>query len=358
MYEKQLAMATALINTTTEEETENFFEELSNSDLWTDIHLSNIKLEYSSEKENVFITADSLAETPVSPLALTSIKERALNNSEILNKMNPEDIVAMLNMSWSYMVGKKGKTLTRAGSVMAIHSERYVPIQQKDLFSTIKDYLYEEFPKTKFMNMAFSHEKTSVKFEIADIKDPLMSPYYSMAKAAGTIPESLLQHTTMCATMLMGDLGQSAVHVYPTLKVGNKEYIIGKPLSLPHRDDTTLKEIVDSYPKIYSLISSSVDSLVELLKIKIKYPYNCAVNIIKKYKLPKRAAAETLIFLEGLEFEETTAYDIYFTLAEMLQTAKFKDLCSLRQLQIQESFARLSVEKNWDKYDTSKPVEL
>ena len=356
-YIKELQMDNPVITLTAEKDAYTFFEELSDTDRWVDIALDTISLDteiVDEEKVSLTFTAKPAFDKVIlSPHALYSLKGRALNNAEILHRMSIADQATMLNMSWRYLANTLGRVLIRGGKIMAVHSGRYIPISQNSIFSSFMNYMKEEFKTGGFISASYRHEKTQITYHAANINDPLMAPFKEAAIKFGGLTLSSISSDKILVKLITGDLGQTATKVYPILQEGTREFFIGSPLTLPHRDSTTLDDIKETYPQILAILQDGVDNLKRLLEININHPVNCAINVAKKFGLPKKSVNDIRHYFDAMD-ETVTAYEIYFTLAEILHEPRFKEYSPERQLDVHEAFARIILIQNWTKYDTAK----
>lgn len=356
-YITELQTDNPVITLTNEKDAYDFFEALSDQDKWVDISLDTISIKAEvDDEEHVSLSFTSLPafkKTTLSPHALYSLKGRALNNAEILHQMSYVDQATMLNMSWPYLKNTLGRVLLRGGKIMAVHSGRYIPISQNSIFCSFMNYMKDEFKTGGFLSTSYRHEKTQITYHAANINDPLMAPFKEAALKFGGLSLSSIASDKVLVKLITGDLGQTATKVYPVLQEGSREFFIGSPLALPHRDSTTLDDIKEAYPQILATLQDGIDNLKRLLEVRIKHPVNCALNVAIKFGLPKKAVNDIRHYFDAMD-DNVTAYEIYFTLAEILHEPRFKEYSAERQLDVHEAFSRIILIKNWEKYDTAK----
>ena len=100
----------------------------------------------------------------VSDYALSTIRDRAANNGQIMNKLSEEDVCKVLNISWPYFSTDKGLALVRGERIMAVHSGRnngYTPLSQGELFGAAMGNMKTVYPDSSFVRGSFTHELTS-----------------------------------------------------------------------------------------------------------------------------------------------------------------------------------------------------
>ena len=293
---------------------------------------------------------------PVFPEAIYSIRRRAKNNAEIFNSLSANECANMLNMSWPHIPGN-GKVLIRGGKVLAVHSNRYVPISQGSIFNCFKDKLAAVYGRVSFEGGFYSHESTTCTYEVES--SGLLEGLRAALAEEGIKTGDDIGVFVECGT---SDTGTSAIIAYPSIKAKGRRNYFTNPIMIEHRDSTTFGDVADGFDQILAVVKAGVVNLERLLKIQLTYPSVIARKLAlnSKFQLPKGLVKEIEPMLAVSEFcgEKLSAYDFYFTLCEMFMLPEFKKLTEKRKLRIKDSVARVALftEEQFKKMDVNDAV--
>ena len=175
------------------------------------------------------------------------------------------------------------------------------------------------------------------------IDNPDISKAYSeFANLKGAIPS---------VTVSTSNTGLGAAEIVPKFAFKNRDVIIGAPLKTLHKGSGDIDKVTENFEQIFALFQQSAKNLKKLKGVKIDHPVECFKNVAKRVLLPKKYSLMAADDFEGFVDEDTTAYDIYFGLAEILFYAESDDKPKSYIGMLQEQIAR-ALFLDYSRYDT------
>ena len=333
---------------------------MESEDLWVDVDLSNIRLELMPEPSSCKIGIRINAELfPLLDDAYYSVKRRAKNNAEILKQMSNEDFVAVLNYSWAYFKDKDEKqriayALIRGGNVLALHSNRYSTISQKQIYLTFKMHLAKHYEDVSFLFSTYRHNITEGVYRIYD--STLIDGYTKLLNKKGV---GITKDDVRVAVALRtSDTGLSSISLNPIISIRGSLFVpFYAPLRLEHKNNADMDAVKDQYVKIFSIVESGMENLERLAKIDLINPSCAAIRLSKRFMIPKKAVKELsprFAFYED-SGSPMSAHDFYFTMCEVLSMSKYSMLTLERQLAVQDALSKIPLlsDAEWEKVDAA-----
>lgn len=335
---------------------ENFFSfltEMAETDVWKVCSADDIRMR--TKDGILLIELGSEGSYEMHPDAVTSVRRRCGDLSgKILDRLNAEETAASMNIYWPHVDGEV-KALIRGGKLLALHSRRYIPFQQKQLYETFKKMIEGKYDKVCFEKATYKHDRTYAIFEI--VSERLLSGYkLAMAKAGITASKDVRAYVELATS----DAGVNAISLHPSLSLNHNERVfITKPEPIDHRDNVTFAKAEAEMGKVFALVSDGIKNLKRLLAIELTYPSAVAIKIAqdRKLNLPGSLIKEIRTEFQIPELMGLTmnAHQFYFTLCEILEKEGFQKLTPLRQLRVKESLAQIALwpEAKWTEKDVN-----
>lgn len=294
---------------------------------------------------------------PVGDTAYNTLIHRAgYQNSPVLTlltektsqkPMSPLDKSNVLNLGLKYFQNKV-LVLIRDEKVRAVLSgdeADYSVLPYDELLDTFSDGLRNQFKNVKFMESSLSHEYFITTYQISDM---------SLTKGITRILSGLSDERVSASVKLISsDVGISGANIYPYIRDGYKERMIGLPLTLTHKNYHGISDFADNVYKIMSMFQDAAEKLEHMDQKKIKYPAGCLLRIAKQIGLPKKLACETAPIFETSYGNNTYQIDVYWALYDILdQYDSYSQggLSSARRLSLEEGICRIAF-SNMSDYD-------
>lgn len=293
---------------------------------------------------------------PIITTAMPSIKRRSELDTTLMSKLPPSVASGMYNIGLRAQSEKKCTIFLRGTkdkkAVLAVHSDRYVPFAQRDVFAALFNYLDSNFRNVEFITAAYRHDLTQVKFVIQD--DNLLTKYRDEL-ASARIPGAY--NAVIELSLIMSDTGYSSIAIIMGMRLKSRHaaYPFAKPQLIPHRDKAEFKDIEDNINKIFSLAQEGMANLGRLMKIKLSCPVSAAKRITKKFGLPKSLINDILPELQIYEDlgTEITAHDFYRIITKITEFSAYIEYSDKKKLEIKNNLSKIAFisDSEWGKYD-------
>lgn len=302
---------------------EKLFAKLSDADSKTSWKLASIPHMELSEGKMIklidpnILNANNPFELPYDESAVQSICDRAEVSGRGITRL-PETLFNIhLNDYFNYAPSKSSIVNIYDNNVYACLSENYKILNIMDCVKRLIEHIDLSFDDVDILNYGISATYTYVDFEVRDTK--VLKKYskafeIKMNKNSKTFP--VLRFVT-------SNTGYSGANLYPLLKSGSHLYFMCEPIVLNHKGDATIAKFSKNCEKIYSLILEGADKMEELAKISIDNPAECAANIAKEIKLPKKVMIPILEDMKEIYgYSTCSARDVYQYLSKYIETVE------------------------------------
>ena len=208
--------------------------------------------------------------------------------------------------------------LIRGERLAALHSDRYAPIKQTEIFEMVKDYL-ENQAEGHFTLGEFSNEYTRALYEITD--QGLVKEYADALDAFGMNPTNAA--ITAGLRVSTSDVGTASVRFTPYIKKGGCVLMLGNHFAVKHIGSADLEDVKKKLDGVFMRYTQSVKDLVRLMSIKLVKPYNAILNAGEKLRLPMKSLSDYVDAIQAAgRFENgASAYECYEVLNEILATS-------------------------------------
>lgn len=354
-----------------EEEMASFLKEMAAADKWENIPLNDFKLSVASQMKRDAIKAPEhikdriiedngfvLNKYPMSAWAFPTLCDRALNNAKILARLSKDDTVKMLNMSWPYMKPYQGSSiLIRGHQILAVHTDKYMHLPQGELFSAFKSGLDEKF-EAEYLEGYYDHELTSALYSVENKPgNPKILEVYRDAWIKAGFPIQTLAEAKPSIRFVTADNGRFCATAYSLLVQRGVVFNLGS-VKVKHEAPSSINKYEESIKECFSILEVGLDALAKMMAIKVAYPVAALVRIAKKTALPKKAATEAIeMFKMTYIGDPVTAYELYYTLMECMNSEHIQGLRGESKLNLQESLARI-INLDWSEIDKPGSEDL
>lgn len=373
------------------EQTENFLKEVCDTDVWkrayasetTAIGLDNnpicmdsmrtdrqIPAEVSDDSvrecmESVKLLLSIPCETrfcgfPLGTTALSSLVQRAgYGTSSVLltceDKANQiemaPDVKAEVLTAGLRCFKNSVLVLIRDEKIRAVLSgdeSDYSPIRADEIFAETINGLEKQFDEVEFLEGTASHELFTFNFKLKDeyIERAICDVFRNAGIAVG-------DDFKLSIRVVTSDIGTSGVNITPMLyDVTNRvERVIGKTLSLTHKNKHSISDYAVNVQKVYSMFKDAELSIEKMKDAKVKHTKGCYLRVCKQAGFPKKLAVEDGEKFEAQFGNRCSQIDVYWRLFELLDTYNLKTSVSAsRKIQLEEGICRIAF-SNMADYD-------
>lgn len=393
MFEKLLEEVTGAMSTTKKADFDAFNDEIDKATTWLTCRNTNLELKYMPRKAGettaltgwCYSSVDVLSKfeetgglylvigidepQPIRiPVNATTtpftMDDRAGVRSKLLadffNKGLTEDYVELINRGFQFY-NDKVKILVRGGYVQAIHTGKYYTFSHEDLFG-IADKHMKNYAGSKFIKASYTNERTTADYAVCGSKDTFFAKYADAWKTAG-LPEKLLNMSFPVLTFSTGDTGKFPVSITPKLFIGDGVFPLGTALSIKHTSSLTPTALEEKAKLAFANLQEGLISIEDMIKLQLCHPYAVFVKAATKVGITAKAKAAISVVLENFKdnyvqgVDDITAFDIYYSICEMIHFREFQELSDPTKLQVMESFNRL-LQIRWKELDFSGREEF
>ena len=284
--------------------------------------------------------------------AITGCFDRALIKGNIFKKLSLEDTAEILNKCFKAQKKCNALLLFREEKILAVHSgDRcdYSILPVADLLDAIIEELETKYPGYDMKHCEYTEDFTSALFELPD------SGYKAKLNALLKKYGKETMDSTPMLSFITSDTGRSAAKLVAKFRTPYGEVIMGEPFMLHHKNKADIEKFREGMKRIYAIFNESTERIEKLLLQPIKNPKGCFLKVAKTFKLPKNQAFDAWEMAEFmLDEENTTAYDLYFSLWEIIDLLKKENASVEKLINIEEQIAK-TLFINWMQYD--RPFE-
>ena len=286
---------------------------------------------------------------PLRDIALDSVYERARANCFTISNTDTtgeglvlpiEEKIDFLNKAFK-LYGGIAKILFRDEKITSVMSGQYYFIS----FDSINQGLLalkEDFPKMEFKDGKISQSFFTESYLLNS--DEFEEDLLLSAQDAGIDVDEVSVEVSAYSC----DHGKIAATFSGKIGFGDKKILFGTPISVKHAGKKTDEDIKRAAKQLYSSFKDNTEKIKALPHVKIDHPAGCMRLIAKEYHLPKRLACEIAETLEAKT--ESTAYEIYWKLNQIVQLAEEKGMDMMRLMLLQDAVAR-TLNVSYKKYD-------
>lgn len=332
----------------------NLLAEIADTDIWLDVPANEIRVDVSKEG-TLLIRLGECGEYEMFPQATPSFRARSGNEkASILDKLDAEETAKVFNIYWPKCEGIC-KVLIRGGKILAMHTNRYIPFQQKRLFASAKNIFCDKYDKAVFETASYTHVNTTAVYEIVSAR--LLSSYRLALSAVGITASKDVRAFVEIST---NDYGTSSVSLTPSISLNHNERVfISNPVTIEHRDNKTMEKCEGEMEKIFAAMSNGIANMRRLLGIELTYPSSVAIRLAtsKKWNLPGGLIKELIPELKIPEMMgiPMNAHNFYMTLCEIFEMEGFEALSPARKLKVKELLAKIALlpEAEWQALDVN-----
>lgn len=381
---EKLRMRDPQIKFADEEVFTEFLDELSASDLWTETALSQLSLDYveggtpshvyanaSNEQVDLAFKQGSLTLAAagthylMNASALFTLKDRAgltcKLSQMLLRKNRIDSFCKLMNIGFSEYTDSTGRILVRAGQVLAVHSGNYVRLDQRQIFSSMKNCMLTLFPDAQFEKADYTHSLTKASYSLADYKAKIMEAYVDAWVEAGN-SKDLLEDMKPVVEVHTSDTGEFCLEITPALGVGSVYYPLGDGFRIKHHGDANVSRMDAAFSQCYTKIQRGLDDTARLMGIEMKYPVPAMIRAATEIGMVKTAKKACKSLVEAYKTclmpgEKVTAFDLYMQLCDIRDTSEFAKMMPSTRFKTEENLYRL-LTLDWDALDMPGSEEV
>lgn len=291
---------------------------------------------------------------PVRNSALKTIKERACIKGTVLDKIKKDVLAFILNECFKVT---NGLALIKFcdEKISAIHggdNSEYAILPISELFEKTSSYLKKQFNNCTMKYAYYDHNIVSALWRIED--NNILKAYKEQFE------EYCIDYSNLSFLLRLktSDTGISGANLFPMLfDIGtNKSIPLLSKLKLEHKNRATLEDFNENLNMIFSQYKKSLKNLLDLLKIEINYPINTMIEIMKRIGISKKYGMAAIEKFKAQNGEKpSTAYDIYFGIAEVPFLMQCDKIINSKIIQSEEIVAR-ALTIDWKKYDIAGDI--
>ena len=264
--------------------------------------------------------------------------------SDYLAGGSTEDYAALINRGFSYYTGKV-KILIRGGYVLAIHSDKYNDFSQDLLFGLVNIHM-KSYEDAHFIDGDYDLERTIVNYAVCESGDKFFESYEDAWKKAG-MPENILRQCYPVLSFATGDTGRYPVTITPKLYLGSSVLPLGSQVSIKHTSKLTSENFEQKARLCFANMKDGLESIEGMIKTTLLHPYAVFVKVATRAGITGRAKVAITKCLENFkdmydkDVDRISAFDVYYSICEMVHLEEFKALSESTKLMVEESFNRL-----------------
>ena len=373
MY-KDLIRAEKPIHVTTKDEFKELLSELDQESSWREVYRPEISIAYHSKGDELALgdwlysdedTLKKFKEDGGFYLKLNSIyvkgnipilidscaftmddragaKSRLL--SDYLEEGYTEEYASLINEGLKFYQGKI-KMLIRGGKLIAMHSEKYHDFSQGALFTLAENHM-KAYAESHFLGATYTLEKTTADYAVCGSGDDFFKSYSDAWKHAG-MPELMLRECYPVLSFATGDTGKCQVTITPKLYLGSSILPLGSELSIKHTSKLTEENFTEKARLSFASMTEGLSSIEDMIGTKLLHPYAVFVKaatragITSKAKTAITRCLETFKDMYDPDTDRISAFDVYYSICEMVHLEEFDLLSGSTKLQVEESLNRL-----------------
>lgn len=335
-------------------------KKIENASKWENIRTSEIKV---LESSNAFFNAEEGEETlfingkidnvvyPVHHLALNGLTARAgfgiTGNKFFKSPAVPvPDKVNAINAGLQFCnPDKTVKVLTRGGYYLAFHSDKYVPVNQEEIFSKTDEKL--KGYKAAFNYGEYSLEKSEARYKI---ESEGLDEVKAKLQRHGFIKKG--DNVSVNLTVVTSDVTISGINCFISCRLKNFQLPLCDSIKVPHmsKEKAPLDKFISKMDNLYQVINAGIDKIAALKNIEIDYPQEVINKLLKKCSVDKKSR-ESFLNEAALEITgASNAFDVYCCLCNILNYSS-DSYSSISMENRISAFANMSVSE-WNELDS------
>lgn len=275
-----------------------------------------------------------------------------LRDKKNMSILDSEEKAAFFNVVAAKYKDDQAIVLFRDNMVRYMGSKTYAVLPVYDLFESLSEGLAEAYPYYNFVECQSGMEVTRMTFELkSDELIERIKKYIMKYKKGNAEYSPMLQFVT-------SDIGLRSATLYPYIKSGNSEVLLGSSINLVHDSGNTPDMFKGLVPLIMSLFNDSADKFEKYSSIQIENVRGCFVNLAKTIVANSVLQKKSVLSFADEVVSEypsgCTALDLYFKLSDCVvyDEATRKNKYSMNEkLTIQEMLARILNLQNIKDFD-------
>lgn len=282
--------------------------------------------------------------------------------SDLFNSQDYEKYAMFLNEGFSTYGNMMVKILVRGGRVHAIHTNKYVDLEQKAYYKIAKNFMSHNFPTSRFISAGYTAERTAFEYSVCESRDAFFSAYAEAWVKAG-LPEPMLRKSYPMLSFSTGDTGKQAICISPKLKIGSGSFPLGTELSIKHASSAKEDVIVEKCSQAFSEMQEGLNTIEDMLKIELIHPYAVFVKAAVETGIVGKAKAAIAAVLDNFKdfyiqgTDSVTAFNVYYEICQIENYSEFEQLSGATKLQVLEALSRL-IKLDWRKMDVTGREEF
>lgn len=275
---------------------------------------------------------------PVYQTAIKSLRDRAK-----LYGKSTEFKPMILNEGFPFYK-EPANLLLQDHVLLAAHSSQYQFLKQDELFRLLMSGLKFHMGGYSFCWGIYSRELTAAYFLFPQKQNSLKA--YNLETC---VPGVLFttNDVAQCGANLQATLtreqAMNGTHTRITCHLGTQ-------LSTTHDKKHDVSDFGQKLDSVFSILQDGTKKLEKLGKIKLEYPSQCFVNVVKELKLPKKEAKSALEDFQIQMSSSTTAADLYWALWNIPEYLKGRGQGYAQILSVEENISR-ALSLQWNRYD-------
>lgn len=289
---------------------------------------------------------------PVGDSAVGTIRERmqVRKGFWVRQHANPAVLAMDLNSSFNMM---GNKVLVKVGDEMvrAVHSPRYSKVPLSTVYSLAKEFLSENFELAEFSTGFFSHEFSSMLFDLSMYRSELLGNATHVRSNSKVNPALYVQTS---------DVALSSVTIRPVLLYGKTMAPLAVREDTRHlgSEETVTDRVSKGFEIAMAKFVEAVGDVEKLDSIKLKNPFYALLRAFVAIKWPKVAKPAALEAADNFKdmycseedgAGEATAYDAYLAILDALSFYAHDDATANLE-RLMDSVAR-AVKIDWHDCD-------
>lgn len=283
---------------------------------------------------------------PLGDTAFGTLMQRAgFQSASVLNAfkakvsqtiMTPENKAGVLNLGLECFANKS-LVLIRDEKIRAVlsgDSTDYSILPFGELNQTLKDELRKKYRTVLFQQGIFSHEMFVMKYRICEAS--LETEIRDVLSNTGI----LFNNMEVMIRLSSSDVGNSCASIHPFVTMDGRERLIGKPLSLTHKNNHCINDFKNKCQGVFAIFSEAATKLEEMSRKRIAHPKGLFLRIAKQVGLPKKLSCEEAENFVAM-FPNPMQIDAYWKIYETFDTyAANSKMSQLSLFDIEEGIVR------------------
>lgn len=310
--------------------------------------MSNLQLGISFTDGDGFTYKLPLRET-----AKKSLLDRAKVSGASLERLSRAQLCTVLNMC--YKIYSNSSTLIylnndKIAAVLSGDSKDFSVLPLNNLLETLHEKFNELSLRFQFVDGYIDHYYCFSRYEILD--GDLLDGYKKALKEHNISfnPNSMRAAVQFSSS----NVGMSTAKVSAFIKTDNHYLPLGTACTTPHRGGKTIDDFKEHLKGMFGSYQEAVIDLTKLMDIELQNPVDVMTKICQKLKYPKEQSIEAIRLFETYAGKDTTAYDVYCALGEVLFNCSASKIDKTKTLIYSEDLPKVLgfSEKDWNKLDT------